>query len=635
MNKMKDKYLLIIEKSKIYLFVTSSYDKKRRKYFGKKYGTDLELEISLKDIVVENLELDEASPTNLKYNYNNLWSNLISDINILNIEDFILKAISFYEIKCLADLHMFLEGFNEDYTYYKIIDRNKIYLNSNGVVVKIKDSLFEKKRKETLIKDFLKDILSDKEIDKTKYASQIKDIANYLSTNKKYSKNFIESLKDTLKIYDNEKLLEFLKSIELFPEDFQPIYYGLGLDHVYPYKDSSVNDLISIPYENNNKTLSAFTIDDSDTYDFDDGLTILKDGEFYILYVHITDFSKIISEDSIFSSYAKQLINTIYSPDKNFDLFSRKIVDKISLKEGEVRPAISIKFKLKDFHIINTEIEKNFIKVSNNFSYEEFESKIKKNPEFIFLNEFTKRLNLKRLNDADFKFFNQEIGIKINKTNELVVKYLEPLESRRIISELMILANYKFSEFFRDNGLPGIFRSQKKSTNLETSIIGDEVPFCFHRKVSPVEIASTIDFHHGLGLDSYMQITSPIRRYMDTINMWQISSFLSNGKILFDKRLIDKTISNLTPRLATMKEKSKIIYKFWILKYINQRKIHSLNGYIYSSLRDKYIIFFNELNLFESISKENCNNLYNKDDFIQVSFDFIDFQNLKLQNLKD
>lgn len=122
---------------------------------------------------------------------------------------------------------------------------------------------------------------------------------------------------------------------------------------------------------------------------------------------------------------------------------------------------------------------------------------------------------------------------------------------------------------------------------------------------------------------------------MDTINMWQISSFILEKRILFEKSYIDKNISILSAGLGTMKEKSKNIYKFWILKYLYQSEINNLSGYIYASLRDKYIVFFNELNIFESINKENCSNSYNKDDLIEVSFDFIDFQNLNLVNLKD
>ena len=217
----------------------------------------------------------------------------------------------------------------------------------------------------------------------------------------------------------------------------------------------------------------------------------------------------------------------------------------------------------------------------------------------------------------------------------LVINQVKALKSRRIISELMIIANLYCSRYFIANGLAGIFRSQKKSNNLETSIIDENPPFCFHRKVSPVDVSTRPEPHNGLGLESYLQITSPIRRFFDSINMRQISYFITHGKTLYDEKEIQKMLTIMLPQVATVREKSKKVYKLWILRYLEQIKAENISGYIYASLKDKYIIFFNELNFFESITKEKCRNLYEKDDFIALSFDFVDFQNLELVNLKD
>ena len=199
----------------------------------------------------------------------------------------------------------------------------------------------------------------------------------------------------------------------------------------------------------------------------------------------------------------------------------------------------------------------------------------------------------------------------------------------------MILANLYFSKYFIENSLPGIFRSQKKSENLEVTIIDDSPSFCFHRKVSPVEISSKFDSHEGLGLDSYLQITSPIRRYLDSINMRQVSYFLKNKKELYSAEYIDKLLTMLLPKLSINKDKSKRVYNLWILKYLSQEKHKDITGYIYAKLKDKYIVFFNKFNFFDSVDRENCRNSYEKDDFIKLYFDDIDYQNLELTNLRD
>ena len=227
------------------------------------------------------------------------------------------------------------------------------------------------------------------------------------------------------------------------------------------------------------------------------------------------------------------------------------------------------------------------------------------------------------------------MNIKLNNKNNIIINELPQINSRRIVSELMILANFYFSKFFIENSVPAIFRSQKKSHNLETSIIDDNPPFCFHRKVSPVEISSQVEKHSGLGLDSYLQITSPVRRYLDSINMRQISFFLQNNKILYNKDELDKYLSILLPKLSSVKDKSKKVYKLWALKYLSQEKHNEISGYIYAKLKDKYIVFFNKFNFFDSVDRVNCKNSYEKDDFIKLYFDDIDYLNQQLINLKD
>ena len=508
-------------------------------------------------------------------------------------------------------------------------------MNSESIVTRIELSLSNKKEKKFLYDRFLKDLSLMKLCDWSAYEKQREEIIVYLSGGTKYSKSFLESVKKAIGVDKFREIVPHLKSVGFFSENFEPLYESLKLDSSYSYNEKDIDNLAPTQQKTNQEILDAFTIDDKGSYDFDDAISIKKVDNAYLLYVHITNFSNLFSNNSIYVKDAKRIINTIYAPSSNFNLYDRKLVDLISLKANSIRPVLSIKFELKGLDIVSCKIEKNIIKVSKNFTYEEFESLIEKSTDYTFLNNFTENLKIERLKKADFKFFNQEINIKFNKEKMLVINQVKDLKSRRIISELMIIANLYCSRYFIANGLAGIFRSQKKSNNLETSIIDENPPFCFHRKVSPVDVSTRPEPHNGLGLESYLQITSPIRRFFDSINMRQISYFITHGKTLYDEKEIQKMLTIMLPQVATVREKSKKVYKLWILRYLEQIKAENISGYIYASLKDKYIIFFNELNFFESITKEKCRNLYEKDDFIELSFDFVDIQNLELVNLKD
>jgi len=639
MISMSEYSILIEDNSRIFLVKKISFDKKKRKLIIFKYKQDNSYEVPAKDIVLDEIKLEDKKVDKLEiqFSHEDFWSFLIKKYNILSIEDFIISAIDYYDIKNYDHLNIFLESFNSDFTYYKVVDKDKVYLNPKDIVSKILNNLDIKKQKTNLSKDFIRalnDNHNSDNVDWAKYNEQITQIINYLAGEKKYSRTFIESVKYALGANNYFEILSLLKSFGVFNKNFEPLYSLLNLDNDFPYSDSQIKDNASKDLESKS-FLEAFTIDDEETYDFDDAFSIKREGDVYLLSVHITNFSSFFLDNSIFTEKAKEIINTIYVPSGNFDLYSKKMIESISLVSGKLRPVLSINFKIENFEIISHEIEESIIKVKENYTYSRFQSLIPDNLNYEFLDSFTEILNNKRLKNADFKFFNQEINIKLNNKNNIIINELPQINSRRIVSELMILANFYFSKFFIENSVPAIFRSQKKSDNLEISIIDDNPPFCFHRKVSPVEISSQVEKHSGLGLDSYLQITSPVRRYLDSINMRQISFFLQKNEILFTKDDLDKYLSIVLPKLSSVKDKSKKVYKLWALKYLSQENHNEISGYIYAKLKDKYIIFFNKFNFFDSVDRVNCKNSYEKDDFIQLYFDDIDYQNLQLINLKD
>ena len=95
--------------------------------------------------------------------------------------------------------------------------------------------------------------------------------------------------------------------------------------------------------------------------------------------MHITNFSSFFPDNSIFTEKAKEIINTIYVPSGTFDLYSKKMIQSMSLVSGKLRPVLSINFRIKNFEIISYEIEESIIKVKENYTYTKFQSLIADN----------------------------------------------------------------------------------------------------------------------------------------------------------------------------------------------------------------------------------------------------------------
>jgi len=634
MSNTEITYLLVISDSKLYIVLESRFDKKKREYYIKKTNSEIEIKLPLKDIVINNLSF--LQPNKKVTNFNSLyelWNTLFKKNNIYEISDFVLQAIKFYKIDSIGSLQVFIELFNKEFIFFKIVDNDKVYLNPKNIIEKIKNNINQKKKSRDLSEEFVNNAIQGLKIERNKFQNQISQISSYLSGFSDYQKSFISLIKKNKNLISDDEILDWGKKLNLFDSTFEPFYLRNKLSNLFSYNE--LDTKLTINKDHHNQTLSSFTIDDESTYDYDDAITIEKNNDKYILYVHVANFSDYFDYGSIYDNDAKKRISTIYTPSENFDLYRKDIVERIGLKEGETREVISIKFNISNFNLENYEVLNNFIKVEKNYSYKEFDEILPLNDDFKFLDTFTRSLNNERIKSADFESFNPELSISYDETRKLFLKTHGNYISSRIISELMILSNRLISEYMIDNSIPSIFRSQDESRNLEVTKIKGNRDFSFYRNVAQIGISTTPKPHYGLGLDSYLQYTSPIRRYYDSLIMRQLDSFLKNQSLFFSKDKIDEIIQGTIPLLESNKAKSKNAYKHWALKLIKQDKIDELIGYIYSDIKDKYIIFFNEYNFFDSIPKINCKRIYRENDKIRITFEFIDSNTLNIHNIQD
>jgi exoribonuclease-2 len=82
-----------------------------------------------------------------------------------------------------------------------------------------------------------------------------------------------------------------------------------------------------------------------------------------------------------------------------------------------------------------------------------------------------------------------------------------------IVAEAMILANSTWGGWLAELGVPGIYRSQAS--------LAPGVKVRMGTKALP---------HAGMGVAQYAWATSPLRRYVDLVNQWQIIACARHGR---------------------------------------------------------------------------------------------------------
>jgi len=310
-----------------------------------------------------------------------------------------------------------------------------------------------------------------------------------------------------------------------FLSEFFP--HGTGFPPVTP---GSVPD--DLPEAN----VQAFSIDDITTTEIDDAFSVehLADGRVRI-GVHIAAPALGIQRGDEVDAIARTRLSTVYMPGDKITMLPDSVVDAFTLAEGGLRPALSlyviVNRETQEIVASETRAERVFVK--NNLRHNTLDELVTEEAlaagtgdyphkeDIAVLWPFAQALFEKRQaaragyglrrevqRNTDFNFYVEGEHITITPRRRG-----SPLDT--IVAELAILANSSWGAFLHDHGVPGIYRTQRafgaptgpKRTRMQTN-------------AAP---------HEGLGVTQYAWSTSPLRRYVDLVNQWQLLACVQHG----------------------------------------------------------------------------------------------------------
>jgi len=140
-----------------------------------------------------------------------------------------------------------------------------------------------------------------------------------------------------------------------------------------------------------------------------------------------------------------------------------------------------------------------------------------------------------------------------------------------IVAEAAIVATSTWGQWLASLGVPGIYRSQAS--------MAPGVKVRMGTKALP---------HAGMGVKSYTWATSPLRRYVDLVNQWQIIACARHGATAAlaapfkpkDAELFS-IISSFDAAYSAYNGYQAGMERFWTLKYVEQNGITELNATVF------------------------------------------------------
>jgi exoribonuclease II len=345
--------------------------------------------------------------------------------------------------------------------------------------------------------------------------------------------------------------------------------------------------------------VAAFSIDDSSTTEIDDALSVrgLGSGE-VVVGVHIAAPGLAVAPGSTLDNVARQRLSTVYMPGYKITMLPDDVVQAYTLMEGRDCPAVSLYATFDEASLLlkSTETKLERVPICANLRHDQLDAHLTEawledattpgtvtgpaadlRPQLSFLFRLAKHLkSLREVVRGKPENFNRpDYNFKLTGHDGTEPKGDEKVEitvRRRgapldlIVAEAMILANSSWGQWLGELGVPAIYRSQAS--------LAPGVKVRMGTKALP---------HAGIGVKSYAWSTSPLRRYTDLVNQWQIIAGARHGRTAVlaapfkpkDAELFS-IISAFDAAYTAYNNHQATMERFWTLKYLEQQGIREL-----------------------------------------------------------
>ena len=341
--------------------------------------------------------------------------------------------------------------------------------------------------------------------------------------------------------------------------------------------------------------VQAFSIDDSATTEIDDALSVQGLGSgTVVLGIHIAAPALALEPGSALDKIAAERLSTVYMPGWKLTMLPDAVVQAYTLVEGRDCAAVSLYVSVDEatLEILGSETRLERVPIAANLRHDVLDRVISEAslagtaaaaypfaPELAFAWRLARELKARRevvrgkpetFNRPDYNFRLDGPGSAEPQGHERVqiTARLRGAPLDLIVAEAMILANSTWGAWLARCGVPGIYRSQASLAPGVKVRMG----------VKPAA-------HAGMGVAQYTWATSPLRRYVDLVNQWQIIACARHGRsaaLVAPFKPKDATlfsvISLFDAAYSAYNDFQRDIERFWALRWLQQQTVTELDA---------------------------------------------------------
>ncbi len=340
--------------------------------------------------------------------------------------------------------------------------------------------------------------------------------------------------------------------------------------------------------------LTALAIDDHGSLDPDDALS-WENGR---LWVHIADAAALILPGSTADLEARARGANLYLPQGTATMLPPLATQILALGLQDTSPALSFALDLNDAgEIINCEIMPSRVRVTR-MSYREAETRLEETPLRQLL-EVAQVHEARRRDNGAIHIDLPEVKVHV----EDGIVELQPilkLRSRDLVREAMLMTGEAVARFAIDNSIPIPFTTQSAPTDELPSGQSASAMFALRRMLKPGQKSTVPGKHAGLGMDLYVQCTSPLRRYLDLVVHQQLRAFL-RGDDPLDSQQILALIGESDEVIRDVRRVERLSNRHWTAVYLLQHPGWQGDGIVIEKHGRRHLVLLPQLGLETSV----------------------------------
>lgn len=341
--------------------------------------------------------------------------------------------------------------------------------------------------------------------------------------------------------------------------------------------------------------VQAFSIDDSATTEIDDALSVQGIGSGTLVFgIHIAAPGLAIAPDSPVDKVARDRLSTVYMPGWKITMLPDEVVQAYTLTAGRDCPAVSLYVTLdeRSLEVKGSETKLERVPIVANLRHDQLDEVITEASllgeapaEYAFATELKVAYRLARhlkaqreivrgkpetfnRPDYTFKLVGNDGREPEGSESVLIGTRRRGAPLDLIVAEAMILANSTWGAALAECNVPGIYRSQAS--------LAPGVKVRMGTKPQP---------HAGMGVAQYTWATSPLRRYVDLVNQWQIIACARHGRTAglaapFKPKdaALFSVISSFDSAYSAYNEFQSGLERYWALRYLEQQGLTELDA---------------------------------------------------------